>query len=148
MSDHAREAAEKIIPQHVTGDGDALERLRVVEQQTAWAASVIQSAIDAACEERDALKRLESWKHAHKRRSVRIDIDNGYGATCWEVRLDGENAGFVEAFEHCGNQTDNRVSVMQDGEDWPGLNATIMAAIVRWEKLYGPDNETNGGPNG
>ena len=36
------------------------------------------------------LQRLEKWKHGHKARSVKISIDDGYGATCWVVELWGK----------------------------------------------------------
>jgi hypothetical protein len=33
------------------------------------------------------LTRLDNWKNKHKSHSVDISIDDGYGATCWQVKL-------------------------------------------------------------
>lgn len=50
MSDpsHAIQAAIRIVPQYVTGDGNAAERLKEVEAETMRVANIIQEAIDAA----------------------------------------------------------------------------------------------------
>ena len=37
----------------------------------------------------DSCDRLEDWNNGHKARSVSISIDNGYGASCWDVALTG-----------------------------------------------------------
>lgn len=36
------------------------------------------------------IERLEKWNGGHKARSVSIEVDDGYGATCWRVTLTGE----------------------------------------------------------
>ena len=46
-------------------------------------------AIPKYLQNRDAIRELEDWKGKHKNRSVEIDIDDGYGATCWRVELRG-----------------------------------------------------------
>ena len=66
---------------------------------------------------------LEKWKAGHKRRSVEIQIDDSYGATCWRVVLTGRGVGQIEASE---------IDLMgEDGDDWPGLGAVILAAVVK-----------------
>ena len=35
----------------------------------------------------NVLERLEKWMFGHKARQGQIDIDDGYGATCWHVCL-------------------------------------------------------------
>lgn len=107
----------------------------------------------------NAIERLEKWNNRHKNRSVSISIDDGYGATCWTVTLqggrnppldwwpppkEGEDRKLVErcvyaqevAFMH-GTFPPNSLCV-HDGEsdeDWPGLEKTIHAAIDRAEAL-------------
>lgn len=111
----------------------------------------------------DAITRLEKWKNGHKARSASIDVDNGYGATCWRVELKGQNSKQVMASEvsfWCISKgqviPDHLVSVIPPecsdwdaaetkaydeeveskwGNDWPGLAATIHAALDRAEKL-------------
>ena len=90
--------------------------------------------------ETDTLKRLETWRIGHKARSVSIAIDNGYGATCWEVQLTGQGGKSVTAAEcnfwaHDGPVPDEFVCVCDGDNDWPGLAAVINAAIDRAEKL-------------
>lgn len=98
----------------------------------------------------DALERLENWRHGHKARSVKIGIDDGYGATCWTVELWGKgkkidtHEGYVYAAE-CnffviGKPLPEYVVYVKDGDsdedwDWPGLAAVIHAAIDCAEKL-------------
>ena len=101
---------------------------------------------------RDAIAELETWKSKHKARSCSIHIDDGYGASCWVVELKGENKGEVHAAEvnfFLGTPTKNTIfvhfekldgtMVKSDGNiisdednDWPGLAATILAAIDHW----------------
>jgi hypothetical protein len=75
---------------------------------------------------RDPLGALEAWAAGHKSRAAVIDIDTGYGASCWCVTLRG-NAREVEASE---------AGLMKEGclDDWPGLGATILAALRRAEE--------------
>ena len=105
----------------------------------------------------DTLKRLEEWIWKHKSHSARIDIDNGYGATCWEVELhshvkpkdnwykDPEQkyiGSIVYASEVFFMVNDkplppNIVACLNDDDDfeWPGLSAVINLAIDTAEKL-------------
>ena len=97
----------------------------------------------------DAIYELEKWNNSHKAHSVSIDIDNGYGATCWTVTLyKGKRkvvcseTNFIESEgidpmwqEHEGDL----YCVVVDGDemdDWPGLNATIKRAIECAEKFF------------
>jgi hypothetical protein len=87
------------------------------------------------------LERLEQWKGGHKARSVVIDIDDGYGATCWTVRLKGQGKKEVIAAETNFLEYDSlppHVVYVIDGnsdDDWPGLEAVINAALDRAEQL-------------
>jgi hypothetical protein len=72
------------------------------------------------------LEALEAWQCGHKRRSVEIQIDDGYGANCWMVTLIARGIGKVEVSE---------ITIMgEDGEEWPGLGLTILAAISKAEE--------------
>lgn len=110
-----------------------------------------------------ALERLEKWKSGHKARAVEIGHDNGYGASCWTVELWGKDNKEVKCSEvsfFCapkGHEIPRHlVSVMPPersdwtpeeeeahdaemfrrwGDDWPGLEATIVAALDRAEEL-------------
>jgi hypothetical protein len=94
------------------------------------------------------LTRLQKWKSGHKARSVKISIDDGYGATCWVVELWGKGKKFedkkegyvfaaeVNFFEY--DKLPEYVVYIVDGnsdEDWPGLEAVINAALDKAEKL-------------
>lgn len=98
----------------------------------------------------NALKRLEQWSCGHKARSVCVERDNGYGASCWLVKLFHENGHTIaeEVFfftypEEKGGETAYKESAMQNGvvsaktaddeEDWPGLEKTIHCAIDAFE---------------
>jgi hypothetical protein len=87
----------------------------------------------------DLLGRLETWRNGHKSRSVQIGIDNGYGATCWTVDLCGKgqtvHAAEVSFFEGEGEAAPDNVVFVQDGNSWPGLHATLAAALERAETL-------------
>ncbi len=92
-----------------------------------------------------AIKRLEVWKSKHKSRSVTIDIDDGYGATCWTVdlRYGRKTHEFFVASEAAffnGEPKDNVTFVLSPGsdDDWPGLEATIHAAIDLAERCGYP----------
>ena len=81
------------------------------------------------------LKRLEAWKHGHKARSVSVVIDDNYGATCWTVDLNFERTGGVT------RSYTSEASLMGDDGDWPGLAATIAAALDGFDAL-----KPKGGP--
>lgn len=107
----------------------------------------------------DAIEKLEEWNSKHKARCCSIEIDNGYGATCWVVELHGEK-GKVHACE-TGNYDEDigeemlvkneendyiahyvdtaaspktlYVSSIKNPKDWPGLKRVILAAIDVYE---------------
>lgn len=96
---------------------------------------------------RDPLAELEAWNSGHKARSVQINIDDGYGATCWTVRLSGEDKRVVDAAEcsfFCYRKEDVPAYMVilvkgdepwmagGEWEKWPGLGPVILAAIDRW----------------
>ncbi|HSG72536.1 MAG TPA: hypothetical protein VLA12_19145 [Planctomycetaceae bacterium] len=82
----------------------------------------------------NTLTRLENWKAAERCRSVRIDIDDGYGATCWECEL-RRRKNWVRCVESTGGgeriEKDGNLFIRcpaTDG-DWSGLEAVINCAI-------------------
>lgn len=96
----------------------------------------------------DAIERLESWKCGHRARSVKIEKDNGYGASCWIVELcheKGQTQAYEAQFMGYGHDPEDQVrfitqalklgTVFVDwGEgDWPGLGRTIHEAIDAFE---------------
>ena len=90
----------------------------------------------------NTIQRLEKWKHGDKARSVKILVDDGYGASCWEVTLYGKGKKEVHAAEVSFWVIDQpipeNVVYVIDGdsdEDWPGLERTINAALDRAEQL-------------
>ena len=93
----------------------------------------------------NAIALLEDWKDGHKNRSVKIEIDNGYGATCWRVDLYIGNKPAVEASEVCfvmcqKEEIPSHVVFVNNPweeheEDWPGLAKTIIAAVERANEL-------------
>ena len=87
----------------------------------------------------DLLGRLETWRNGHKSRSVEIGIDNGYGATCWTVDLCGNgltvHAAEVSFWEGEAESAPNNVVFVKDADKWPGLHATLAAALDRAEEL-------------
>lgn len=104
---------------------------------------------------------LEDWNNAEKDRCVSIEIDNGYGATCWTVHLYGKGkhlccseTNFIEypgrkgkdwgpeddvkLVEHSHGYPEEYLSVVVDGdemEDWPGLALTIKRALARANEI-------------
>ena len=100
---------------------------------------------------------LEEWVLAKKSRSVvTINIDNGYGATCWEVVLGGYIKDVPGGFRWDKDDTDKRFprvwahevsffeidetlvppNVVYVGEDdFVGLEGTIQGAIDLANKL-------------
>lgn len=100
----------------------------------------------------DTFEALEKWKSGHKSYSVDIHIDNSYGATCWDVRLVSGTEDVVIANEVAFFLPEpgtvppkNLTFVIPLGEDmdgWPGLEATILAALKRAEENgVGIDNK-------
>jgi len=87
----------------------------------------------------DLLGRLETWRNGHKSRSVQIGIDNGYGATCWTVDLFGKgqtvHAAEVSFWEGEAESAPDNVVFAKNGDKWPGLQATLTAALERAETL-------------
>lgn len=86
--------------------------------------------------EMSAIARLENWHSAHKARWAKIEIDDGYGATCWRVDLHGEGKRTVHASECSfmeGDLPENAVTAETEDDCFPGLEATINAALDKWE---------------
>lgn len=100
-----------------------------------FAETVLQLADDAAraagakdaAPTADAIERLERFRGGHKARSCSIDVDDGYGATCWSVVLRCEGGRNVDVTE---------ADLMREAggsADWPGLAAVIRRAIDKAE---------------
>jgi len=98
----------------------------------------------------NTLTRLEKWNGGHKARAVEISIDNGYGASCWAIKLNHEHGTTtasevmftqpkgmsyrqaVELAERQGHVVADKGD--DESDDWPGLEVTISAAIDGFEK--------------
>lgn len=97
---------------------------------------------------RDLISELEDWNNGHKIRTVDISIDNGYGATCWSVKLSSESGVIVVCETNLwqvkepdgvfGNipywEGKNKeyvfFAVMEDDFiEWPGLRPTLEKAL-------------------
>lgn len=94
--------------------------------------------------DRDALAELEAWVSEHKAHSVDIMIDDGYGATHWEVLLHFGGGEQVRALDWGPADTTKHVGVVYacvedpddpEADDPPGLKATILAAIDHARRL-------------
>ncbi len=103
--------------------------------------------------EPNPLKLLQDWKHKHKARWCRIEIDDGYGATCWRLELRGEAGRLVYAAEcsfWTGDPPDYVVFVHDDkdeeSEHFQGLEAVILAGLARWTTLFGDEPAPKGTP--
>lgn len=95
----------------------------------------------------NTIERLENWKSGHKNRSVAIEIDDGYGATCWSVylaagsvKIEAHEVSFFECTPEQVPETTVFVRppwVEDDDNDYdrPGLEQTINATIDRAEQL-------------
>ena len=90
----------------------------------------------------DTLAELEAWVHEEKCRAASIEIDDGYGATCWRVELHrGKRKVFcsettfisAEGIAPLWHEQDGNLYCCVVGgdemDDWPGLAATIKRAI-------------------
>ncbi len=90
---------------------------------------------------RDPLAELEAWVAAHKANHCMIDIDDGYGATCWRVKLMQRGKEFAEAHEtNFWSPKHPELIVVEDGDgdadfEWPGLGPTILAALDEARRL-------------
>ena len=98
----------------------------------------------------DATAALEAWNNSEKCRRVKIDIDNGFGATCWRVELHrGNSAVYCSETNFMSREGVDPLwhemggflyccVVDGDAEDfeWPGLAATILHAIECAKKFW------------
>ena len=80
------------------------------------------------------LEQLEAWTYEHKSHAVSITHDDGYGAHAgWEVELSGRGRKTVTAYEGWCPAADKPLCTSacseEDDDDWPGLAATIAAAL-------------------
>ena len=89
----------------------------------------------------DAVSALENWRSTSKSHAVSISVDNGFGASCWEVTLwNGKQKlvcsemVFIE-YEgvddhwHVDGDGTLYVSPPENDDEWPGLSGTIKCAI-------------------
>lgn len=86
--------------------------------------------------DKSVIQQLEDWEYQHKRHSVRITHDDGYGAGCgWEVELWVTSLGSkppdVRVFEsNCNNlYRDADPLNLTIEQEWPGLEWTILEAL-------------------
>lgn len=99
---------------------------------------------------RNLLKELEEFNHGHKARAVSLDIDDGYGATCWSLRLCNEKGktitvsecSFFELPDPSGKLGDIPYYESKDPKDgiiifvdrdldnyWPGLERVVELGL-------------------
>jgi hypothetical protein len=95
----------------------------------------------------DGIAELEKWHGESKQYSVSIGIDDGFGASCWEVilhrgkrtvtcsamvfvRYSGVDPRWIE------KDGDLFVSPGCEDNEWPGLNETIRVAIESARKFW------------
>lgn len=97
--------------------------------------------------DRDPLAELEAWRCEHKDHWVSVTCDDGYGAGGWSVDLYTERRGDggVSVVE-CGGTIDDVsgvpyfvyvVAEYEDGTDWAGIEATILAAVDHARRVKG-----------
>ena len=99
--------------------------------------------------DRDSIAALEKWKFKEKCRSVRIEIDDGFGATCWFVELHRgkstvhcSETNFItfDSVDPTWHEKDGDLyCCVERGDDmvgWPGLAETINRAIECAEKFW------------
>lgn len=91
------------------------------------------------------LARLDAWLASNKAHSVVIDNENGYGATCWRIRLLRVGTG-IPTREVIGQEVQFTPQSCSEGitvyasqedtpkADWPGLIPTIEVALDKWEE--------------
>lgn len=111
----------------------------------------------------NTIERLENWNNQHKSHSCTIEIDNGYGASCWCVELHGLQLT-VKACETGSSDPDELaefgaclvietdryrgfivatawsketlwVAPEVGNDDWAGLERVINCAIDYYEKF-------------
>lgn len=89
----------------------------------------------------NTIELLEDWNNEHK-----SHIDNGYGATCWVVKLYGRrnpehtfvHAQEVSFWEGEYDKSPPNYTFVEDGDagsDWAGLEKTILAGIKLAKEL-------------
>jgi len=92
---------------------------------------------------------LEDWLFGDKSRSISIEHDDGYGASCWSVTLGQgsqkvvcEETSFISQkgvdprwYEH-GQDLHTVASL----DDWPGLSKTVKHALSCASKFFWPLN--------
>lgn len=90
----------------------------------------------------DPIEALMAWNSEHKSHHVEITKGTGYGAACWNVKLMSCGELIVDASEVAfilSTQENRRLAFVIppgiDMEDWPGLHATILAALRRVEEF-------------
>jgi len=74
------------------------------------------------------IQRLEDWTYKDKSRHYRICCDDGFGAGCITVTLHNKREQL--------KFTDAELMRREDLDDWPGLAATIIAAVEEAEKQW------------
>ena len=93
--------------------------------------------------ERNALARLEAWQRGGVDRTVSLEVEDGV----WRVELLDYSAGHRRVIVYGAPVTGGRGHVTGIGtDDKPAtLAECILAALARWEQLYGAAVELKGG---
>ncbi len=125
---------------------EAIARLVLAAEARAGSRAQAQAAGEG--ETMSALDKLVEWKNSRRSRSVEISHDNGYGAACWEVHLRGGAGTFKEV--HAAEVSFYAITKEDcpeglvfarppwehgSGDERPGLEATILVALERAERL-------------
>jgi len=79
---------------------------------------------------------LENFMNGHKARSATVTVDNGYGATCWEVSMTTEKGSISVSEDDLMANTRNCCIPGCDGDlcqcdDWPGLTPVLYHALIK-----------------
>ena len=91
--------------------------------------------------EKNTIAILEEWVQENKFHSAEIVIGNGQKVSCWSVRLFGKGSHSVTAdevgyIEHDPRSApENYIVAAKNSTDWPGLEATILAAVTHARAL-------------
>jgi hypothetical protein len=119
--------------------GNGRDHLQDAYEEALDLAVYLKGEMESRKVARNPLAELEAWEYAHKARAALIEIDNGYGATCWSVTLHGEGKRRVIAAECAfveGTPKTDVVFVSTDESEDPfvGLGPVILAAIDQWNR--------------
>lgn len=105
----------------------------------------------------EAMREIEEWWSGEKGRWVQIDVDTGYGATCWCCKLGNVNEKIIVSGQECAFFADADGNTVHEGTDekgnklymvyadereddrfeegWPGLEKVLEIAIAKTKEV-------------